>query len=431
MDLSKPMTVVRLKVDSFKRIHAANVTPSPTGLVPVRGENAQGKSSLIEAMLAALLGRKAAQELPIMEGEAGAEVVLDLGQLVVRRHWTRDSGGKAKSSLSVQTPDGVEQRSPQAVLDALVGEFADPVAFLDQKPAEQVRTMLQVMGLGAQIATLEEDASEIYDRRRDLGRDAHRLTKAAEALTLEVDGLPAPPTEGTIEELATSLQNAEVKNAAIASGLHELNALAIRGEQIEKEIARLQEELESQRAEWKRVAVETTALGDRVDPEPIRNALIAHEEASKYAGRRELLEQTRHEAHEAQQVHATCDDELDDKREAINALLATAEFPMEGVAYDPEKQAININGIPFSQASQAERLKLAATIAMLGNPTIRVMFAREGSMLDANSQAQLAQIAEENGFQLWLEVVDSPAADGSRRSGVWIEDGEAFEHNGS
>jgi len=197
----RPLTVVRLHVDAFKRMRAARLHPSPTGLIPVRGRNAQGKSSLIESMMAALLGKEGAQELPIMEGAHGAHVVLDLGELVVKRTWKRDSGGRAETKLVVEDVRGVAQASPQKVLEGLLGHFADPVAFQAMKPDDQVKVVLGVLGLDAELAKLEAEATERFERRRDLGRESDRAKKHAGQLALEVEGVPVPAVSASAEEL--------------------------------------------------------------------------------------------------------------------------------------------------------------------------------------------------------------------------------------
>jgi len=416
-----PMTVVRLTVDSFKKLVACDLQPSPTGLIPVRGKNAAGKSSLIESMLAALLGRKGAQALPIAEGQAGADVVLDLGAIVVRRHWKRGSDDKAETSLSVQAADGSSLRSPQAILDALVGEFADPVAFLGMKADEQVKGALAAIGLGDQVEQLEEQAQAQYDRRRDLGREADRLAKAVAALEAELGGLPSPPTEGTLEECAARLQEAERTNAAIGEGRRKMAALATRGEELAKELELLKAEQEKVRAAWKDTAKAVVDAGEPVDAEPIREAIRAHELAAKHAGKHELLASTTAERDTAQSEHEAAVVALEETRAELRKLLAETPFPMKGVTYDPDERLLRVGTIPFTQASQAERLKLAAAVAMAGSPKIRVLFAREGSLLDDESKVQLAEIAESSGFQLWLEVVDSNPSG----AGVWIEDGRA------
>jgi DNA repair exonuclease SbcCD ATPase subunit len=429
------MTVVRLDVDSFKRLRAAHVTPTPNGLVLVRGRNDQGKSSLIEAMQSALLGKAAAPELPITEGAHGSVTVVDLGELVVTKRWKRDSGGKATAALTVEAKDGSRISSPQAILDNLVGRFADPVAFLAMKPAEQVKTVLAVTGLDQQLQALEERAAAQFDQRRDLGRDADRLIKAEAQLALEVDGLPAPPTGGSVEALTTELEVITEHNAnrerwiatrdmAGQAGIAAKERLAA----IEVELARLQaekdqlaRELTAQREAWNQASMVLTSVQPR-DPAPVMALLRQHEEAARYAGKRDLLEQTRAQAAEARAAHVGADAALEGTRTMIAELLRGAAFPIEGMAYDPDKKLLTIGGIPFSQASQSMRIKVAAAVAMAGDPLIQVLFARDGSLLDAESQQQLAALAEERGFQLWLEVVDST----QEGPGLWIEDGQAF-----
>ena len=422
------MTVVRLDVDSYKRLRAAHVTPTPTGLVLVRGKNAAGKSSLIESMLEALGAEKS--ELPITEGEHTAEVVVDLGAIVVRKKWTRDSGGKAKPTLTVEAADGSAVKGPAGVLKELRSHFADPVAFLDMLPAEQVKTVLSVLGLAEELDRLEALAAGHYERRRDLGRDVDRLAKALAEIQSEVEGLPVPPTEGTIDELATELQRIKEHNAVIEQGLYTMHFAEERGKEATARLARLQEEvanqetaIANQRGAWAS-ASESIKGKEREDPEPIVERMRAHEEAAKHAGRRELMESTRGSHAAAVELRDTAEGGLFGARSEIASLLGSATFPVDGMAYDHEAKVITIGGIPFSQASQAERLKAAAAIAMAGSPAIRVMFAREGSLLDEESRVQLATIAEASGFQLWLECVDSNAAG----AGVWIEEGEAFQN---
>jgi len=423
------MTVIALTIDSFKRVRAARLHPSPMGLVPVRGRNAAGKSSLIEAMLAALGGKAAAVELPITEGAHGAEVVLDMGEIVVRRRWKRDSAGKATTSLTVEAADGSKVTSPQAVLDNLVGRFADPVAFLNLKPADQVRTVLGVMGLDGALSRLEAQAADAFDRRRDLGREADRAGKAADVLAAEVSSLPASPGGSSLSELTQALQDAQAANERRRRLQARKEAIARSGTAAVDRIDALRAELAEavaaqaiEREEWVRVWADLKSAAE-VDEAPIVAALNAHEAAAKHAARRELLASQVAHSRQAQEAHAEAGAELDGLRDKIAAVLAAAPFPLPEMAYDAEEKQLLLNGIPFGVASQAERIKAAAAVAMAGNPQIRVLFAREGSLLDDESRMQLATLAAEKGWQLFLEVVDSNPAG----AGIWIQDGEASE----
>lgn len=426
-DASIPRHIVSLKVDSYQRLRAANLHPSADGLVLVRGRNEAGKSSLIGAMLDALGAEKS--DLPITAGEHGAEVVVDLGDLVVKKRWTRNSSGKAKGAITIEAADGSRVSGPAAVLKALRGKFADPVAFLALSAADQVKTVLGVLGLNEKLAALEGQAAGHYERRRDLGRDSDRLGKAAKEIAIEVEGIPAPEVEGSIEDLTNRLQAAKDNNAAGEAHAVAKATAERRGKELAARIEAIEAELEKAKVEKDAVGkvwVEADAQiqgGSMIDPAPIVAAINAHEEAAKHAGRLELAAKAQADADAAKAEHEEAKESLKASRAEISDLLESVEFPIDGMGYDSETKTLTINGIPFSQASQAQRIKAAASIAMSGNPSIRVLFAREGSLLDDESRVQLAELATASGFQLWLEVVDS----NPEGSGIWIEDGEATE----
>ena len=78
------MKIVELQAENVKRLKAVEITPDGTMQV-IGGRNAQGKSSVLDAIWLALGGGKASKEtpLPIRDGEDKASVRLDLGDLVV------------------------------------------------------------------------------------------------------------------------------------------------------------------------------------------------------------------------------------------------------------------------------------------------------------------------------------------------------------
>lgn len=429
-DTSTPRTVVSLTVDSYKRILAASLTPNETGVVLVQGRNEAGKSSLIESMLDVLGVEKS--KMPITEGEHGSEVVLDLGDLIARKRWTRDSGGKAKASLTIEGADGSNIKSPAAVMESLRGRFADPVAFLKLKPDEQVETVLRVLGLDEQLEQLDKFHANYYDKRRDIGRDVDRIGKAVAEVAQEVDGLPVVDNPGVIHDWTRQLQEAKDHNAAMVSLTDARGTAEVRGreaaarlERLKLEVTKLEDDIRIQREAW------TAANGllhpmNAIELQPIIDTINGFEASAKADARRELLQKMQGEHADAQKLHADADAGLELTRTKIAELLGSAPFPVDGMAYDHEAKVLTINGIPFQQGSQAQRLKAAAAIAMAGSPSIRVLFAREGSLLDDESRVQLAQLADAAGFQLWLEIVASTP----EGSGVWIEDGEATQLDG-
>jgi hypothetical protein len=135
-----------------------------------------------------------------------------------------------------------------------------------------------------------------------------------------------------------------------------------------------------------------------------------------------MLEQTRRDELVARTEHEAAERQLEAIRQATRKLFAEAEFPMP-IGYDMDARVLLLNGIPFGNASTSERLRLAAIMAMMSKPNIRVLYVRDGNALDDQRQLELAALAKEYGFQVWLEIVDSKR----EGAGIWVEDGETFQ----
>ncbi len=434
--LREPRTVVELRVENFKRVRAVHAHPSRSGVVPVRGRNAQGKSSAIQALVAALKGPRVEKvEMPIRKDAVRADVEIGLApigspegtppDIVIKSRWARDSGGEAKSPVVTVEAANEQLRSPRSVLDSLVGHFADPVAFDRLPDSERVKVVLGVAGLDTELERLEENVGRFYDRRRDVGREAERTEKAVEQLRAELRDAPEVPP-GSIDGLAAELQAGEKTNAerdrykaAMAETEIRGAALAARVVELEAELAAAKGDLVTTRHEWEQ-ANEAAAAITPVELEPIRERIRQHEEAARFTGKRELLATVETEAEAARAVYHEADKNLDAARAAVQELLGKADYPIEGMSYDHEHKRLLVNGVPYSDASQAERLSVAAAVAMAGDPPFQVLFARDGSLLDDESYKRLDELAASRGFQLFLEIVDSD----KEGVGLWIEDGE-------
>ncbi len=74
--------------------------------------------------------------------------------------------------------------------------------------------------------------------------------------------------------------------------------------------------------------------------------------------------------------------------------------------------------LPFAQASKSEKLRISASICCAMNPALGVMLVHDGSLLDDDGLKFLADMAEENGMQVWVERVGE-----GEECSVIIEDG--------
>jgi len=100
------------------------------------------------------------------------------------------------------------------------------------------------------------------------------------------------------------------------------------------------------------------------------------------------------------------------KAEAIGA----AKLPVEGLSFGDG--AVMFDGLPFDQASGAQQLRVSCAVAAALNPKLRVLRVKDGALLDQASMELLAEFAEANDMQIWIETVSS-----GRAGAVVIEDG--------
>ena len=119
------MRIISLKAENIKKVKAVEITPKDD-VVVISGKNAQGKTSVLDAIWFALGGKDNIPSQPIRQGKEKARVVLDLGQYKVTRIFT-----KAGTYLTVENAQGATFKSPQALLDKMIGDLSfDPLAFI-------------------------------------------------------------------------------------------------------------------------------------------------------------------------------------------------------------------------------------------------------------------------------------------------------------
>lgn len=400
------MKIVELRAENVKRLKAVEITPDGTMQV-IGGRNAQGKSSVLDAIWLALGGGPAAREttLPIRDGEDHAEVTLDLGDLIVTRTWTA-----AGTRLSVKSGDGATYSSPQKMLDALVGQLSfDPLAFTRLSAREQREALLRLVELPVDVDAIDARRQLAFEERTEVGRQG----KAIGDVTVD-DDLPAEETSAS--EIIAEIRKAEEHNREVAAWKRQRDEAATEAAEVVQQIEVLQRRLERLTAnevdakEWlKRHSEHDTAdLEEKLAGVEEANAKIRANNAAKK--QRDHKRQLRD-----QYASLTAEIEALDKEKA--QALAEASFPVEGLGFDAS--GVTFHGVPLSQASSAEQIRVSLAVGMALNPKLRVLMIKDGSLLDAESLAAIREQVTQSDFQLWIERVGD-ADEGA----VIIEDGQ-------
>jgi len=406
------MRLIELRAENFKRLKAVRIRPDGA-LVQITGRNAQGKSSVLDALWTLLGGKDAAPKKPIRDGTDNSTLYADLGELRVRRKFT-----SAGSTLIVETAEGLRYQSPQAVLDTLVGKLTfDPLAFSRMSEAEQAQTLRQLAGYDP--TAIDQERAKLFDERTAVNRNVKKFQS-------QLDGMPAvdaPDTEVSISALAKEHAAALAVKQSNDSARTILLNIGDEGKEARSEVARLKKELAAAEenlvkatAAYKTQKALVEALQDpdvaAITTKMERAETINAAVAKKRERTTKLVEFEQRKA-ESERLTAEIT-ELDAKKARA---LAAAKFPVQGLSI--EGNTVMFEGVPLSQSSSAEQIRVGLAIGASLNPKLRVVLVRDGSLLDEEGLKFVARWAETNNMQVLLERV----ADGTA-TGIVIEDGE-------
>jgi DNA repair exonuclease SbcCD ATPase subunit len=424
------MKIVRLTAENIKRLHAVEITPDGSMIV-IGGQNAQGKTSVLDAIAMALGGGDAACGEPLRHGAIKGKAVVELDDLIITRTFTKNG-----TALTVEGRDHSKYPSPQSVLDALVGKLTfDPLAFARMKSREQMEMLRQMTGLN--FTLLDSRRGTLFDQRTSVNREV----KQAEARLAGMKLAPGVPEEEvSVAELTKQIEIANATNTANAEQRAELRQLRNYSDQMnsersssEADMARLQKQLQEAAARVEKIDKDldnlrmdytiknevVRTLSD-VDTSPILAQIETAEATNRQVRANKAYREARGTLDAKQREAMTLTSELEGIDEKKRLKLQATKFPVEGLSLSDDM--VVFNGVPFDQASGAEQLRVSVAIGMAANPKLRVLLCRDGSLLDKKSLALLTEIVQEHGYQCWLERVSEGA-----ECSVIIEDGQVKE----
>ena len=425
----KPLKIVKLIAENIKKLTAVSITPDGN-VVSISGANGAGKSSTLDSIVWAIAGTRNIQATPIRKGQDRAVIKLDMGEVVVTRTFTKGDDGDYLTSLKVTAADGTRIPQQQEFLGSIIGSLSiDPLAFSRMKDKERFDVMKAfVKGYDFDAGTLA--SKKDYERRTEVNHRAKELRAQADAIAIP-DVVPKERVdeEALLEEIASvGSFNAELERraerrtgvAAQATGHREDAAEA------QQRAADLRKQADALDAQAAASIVQATELEERIAAAPPLDAkkdaaeVRARLDAAKrtnaivdQAARRDVLLA---DAKKTEDESAAITARIDAREEEKRAAIAAAKLPVDGITFADE--AIQLNGVPFEQASDAEKLRASVAIAMANRGRLSVIRVRDGSLLDKNGMRLLAEMADKHDCQVWMEVVDD-----SGEVGFVIEDG--------
>lgn len=432
------MIIAEFHAENFKNIRVVDITPDPDNpTVLLSGPNAAGKSSILDAIEAAIAGGKATKtRRPIRDGEDHAEVRIQFGQFDVLRTWDRKGDGddfETKMILKQLAAEPDEQGQPrwshvarpQELLDRFWSALAmDPLAFLELTPKQQQAELVGLVSLPFDPIKLDEDRARAYESRTEAGRTLKQLEGEVAGYAKPPADLPAAETSAV--ELFDKLTALEAQTRERATAEHAVKNRLLNLEGFREQIARLEATIVEFETE---LDVEQGEL-DRRPPVDVRVVDGIREQIAKLDGTNAAVraEQSRQAAitrrDAAAEKVAELAQQIQDYDDQRAQGLAAAKFPVDGLGFDAN--GVTYLGLPLSDASTAEQWESAFAIAATANPGLRVFRINQGSLIDAAHMKTIESLARKHDAQVWIEVVDESGA-----VGVVINEGRVVAQNGS
>jgi hypothetical protein len=422
------MRIVKLTSNNILRLDAVEIEPDGS-LVIVGGMNEQGKTSVLDSILLAMGGRAAKHTRPLKDGTEKGKIEVELDDLLITRTYTQKG-----TALKVTTKDkAAAYSSPQKMLDKLTGALTfDPLAWCDMDRRKQLDVLKGLVGLD--FTTMDEKRRELFEERTAVNRQLKDERAHYESMPGYED---APDEEVSVTSLLEEInrrrtQNELNKNQRLS--LFNINE-QINGQErfvdnCQTRIEALEREIQEIRREQKEEMHNLNiTLENKVNQQKHVDSLVDADEqeiVTQIQGAEGVNNEVRAKKAKMEQDTVVCN--LGQKMDVLTAQIAeydeekkrqlsAAEFPVDGLSFDED--GVLFGGIPFEQASSAQKLRVSVAMGLALNPDLKVLLIRDGSLLDENNLKLIAEMVEKAGAQIWIERVGK-----GEECHVIIEDGK-------
>ena len=353
----------KLQIENVKRVKAVKIEPQKDGLTIIGGNNGQGKTSVIDSIAWALGGESFRPSAPGREGSMVPpylHVVLSNGLVVERK-------GK-NSDLKVTDPSG--QKAGQKLLDSFVEKLAlNLPKFMEASDSEKAKTLLNIIGVGDQLAELDHKEQELYQERLYTGRTADQKEKFAKEQPYYPD---VPKDLVSASDLIRQQQEILARNGQRQQWIKE-------HDQILDEMMKTEDSIEACKAELHRLnalygELKAKELASQKTPKELQmestkeleRNLAEIEEINRKVRANLDKDKAEEDALQYKAKYDSLTTEIEKVRKDKTALLSSADLPLPELSVSDGK--LIYKGKEWDCMSGAEKLKVSTAIVRKLNP---------------------------------------------------------------
>ena len=407
-----------LELENVKRIKAVKIDPTQNGLTIIGGDNNQGKTSVLDSIAWALGGDKNKPSNAAREGSTippVLKVTLSNGIIVERK-------GKT-SSLKVTDPSG--KKAGQNLLNSFIEQLAlDLPKFMNKTNKEKAEVLLNIIGVGDQLAVYQKQENELYQERLTVGRIADQKAKFAKEQPFFED---APKDLVSPQDLINQQQAILAQNGENQRKREKVTQYEYQVKTLTDEVARYEQMLNQKKEELNKATYDlSVAKTDALDlldqsTDELEKNLAEIEETNRKVRANLDKEKAEEDAKGYKSQYDNLTNQIEDVRKQKYDLLNNADLPLPELSI--EDNELTYKGKKWDSMSGSDQLRVSTAIVRKLNPDCGFV------LLDKLEQMDLRTLTE---FNAWLEqeglqAIATRVSTGDECS-VIIEDGYVKEN---
>jgi DNA repair exonuclease SbcCD ATPase subunit len=400
------MKINKLEIENVKRIKAVKVEPKANGLTVIGGNNNQGKTSVLDSIAWALGGERYKPSQATREGSVippTLHIVMNNGLVVERK-------GK-NSALKVTDPNG--QKAGQQLLNEFVEQLAlDLPKFMEASGTEKAKILLQIIGVGPQLAQFEQQEKELYQERLYIGRTADQKEKFAKEQPYFAD---APKDLISASELIRQQQEILARNGENQRKREQLHQLEQKYQRINDQMANLLAEQKKVESDLEIARKSALDLHDE-STEELEQNISNIEEINRKVRANLDKEKAEDDAKTYRDQYNSLTKDLEEVRDKKAQLLNSAELPLPELSV--KEGELIYKGQKWDNMSGSDRLKVSTAIVRKLNPNCGFVLLDKLEQMDMKSLQEFGEWLEAEG----LQAIATRVSTGDECS-IIIEDG--------
>ena len=381
------MKINKLEIENVKRVKAVKIEPTSDGLTIIGGKNNQGKTSVLDAIAWTLGGERYRPVAATREGS----VIPPILKIVMNNGLVVERKGK-NSSLKVTDPSG--QKGGQQLLDSFVEQLAlDLPKFMEASDKEKANILLKIIGVGPQLAEMEQKEKELYNERLYVGRTADQKEKYAKEQPYYPD---APQELVSPSELIRKQQDILVQNGENQRKRENLHQLEQEYQRVTEQI---QELLKEQTRLTESLKIARTSAADLVDQstEELERNITDIEEINRKVRANLDKDKAEEDAKDYKERYTQLTTEIEGIRTQKTDLLKNADLPLPGLTV--EDGDFLYNGHKWDDMSGSDQLRVATAIVRKLNPNCGFVLLDKLEQMDLDTLTEFGKWLEQEGLQ--------------------------------